>query len=255
MVWKRHAVSGLRQRSFQILEHGRRREPASRTIDWIIISLVVANVVATIVETVPTIAPEHTAMLQLVDRLCVVAFAVEYAARLWTAPEHPLLRGLPAHVARLRFAGSPLMIIDALALVPFVLDPQYPLLLLARLVRFLKLARYSPALATLGRVIASERRSLLACIIIFTGVLLAAAAAMHAVEGKVQPERLGDMPKAMWWAASMLAKIGGGEVVPITALGSIISAVTVMLGIGCFALPVAIMDAGSTRRSDVVILF
>ena len=78
---------------------------------------------------------------------------------------------------------------------------------------------------------------------------------MHAVEGKVQPERLGDMPKAMWWAASMLAKIGGGEVVPITALGSIISAVTVMLGIGCFALPVAIMDAGSTRRSDVVILF
>ena len=261
MVWKRHAVSGLRQRSFQILEHGRRREPASRTIDWIIISLVVANVVATIVETVPTIAPEHAAMLQLVDRLCVVAFAVEYAARLWTAPEHPLLRGLPVHVARLRFAGSPLMIIDALALVPFVLEllfPQYPLLLLARLVRFLKLARYSPALATLGRVIASERRSLLACIIIFTGVLLAAAAAMHAVEGKVQPERLGDMPKAMWWAASMLAKIGGGEVVPITALGSIISAVTVMLGIGCFALPVAIIGRGfyeEIRRRDFVLTF
>ena len=153
------------------------------------------------------------------------------------------------------------MIIDALALVPFVLEllfPQYPLLLLARLVRFLKLARYSPALATLGRVIASERRSLLACIIIFTGVLLAAAAAMHAVEGKVQPERLGDMPKAMWWAASMLAKIGGGEVVPITALGSIISAVTVMLGIGCFALPVAIIGRGfyeEIRRRDFVLTF
>ncbi len=122
----------------------------------------------------------------------------------------------------------------------------------------MKLARYSPALATLGRVIASERRSLLACIIIFTGVLLAAAAAMHAVEGKVQPERLGDMPKAMWWAASMLAKIGGGEVVPITALGSIISAVTVMLGIGCFALPVAIMGRGfyeEIRRRDFVLTF
>ena len=33
----------------------------------------------------------------------------------------------------------------------------------SRLVRFLKLARYSPALATIGRVIAAERRALLAC--------------------------------------------------------------------------------------------
>ena len=99
------SVGGLRQRAFQILEHGRRREPASRTIDWIIISLVVANVVATIVQTVPTLAPEHAAMLQLVDRLCVVVFAVEYAARLWAAPEHPLLGRYPAHIARLRFAG------------------------------------------------------------------------------------------------------------------------------------------------------
>ena len=258
---KRQALSGLRQRAFQILEHGRRREPASRTIDWIIISLVLADVAATIVQTVPSIAPEYSAVLQLFDRLCVAAFAVEYAARLWTAPEHPLLGRHRAHAARFRFAMSPLMVIDALALVPLVLEllfPQQSLLLLTRLVRFLKLARYSPALATLGRVIASERRSLLACIIIFMGVLLAAAAAMHAVEGKVQPERLGDMPKAMWWAASMLAKIGGGEVVPVTALGSIISAATVMLGIGCFALPVAIIGRGfyeEIRRRDFVLTF
>jgi voltage-gated potassium channel len=261
VAWKRQRLSGLRQRAFQILEHGRRREPASRIVDWIIVSLVVADVVATIVQTVPTLPPEHVAMLELLDRLCVIVFAVEYAARLWAAPEHPLLGRYPAHTARLRFAASPLMLIDALALVPLALEllfPQYQLLILTRLVRFLKLARYSPALATLGRVIANERRSLLACIIIFTGVLLAAAAAMHAVEGKVQPERLGDMPKAMWWAASMLAKIGGGEVVPVTALGSIISAVTVMLGIGCFALPVAIIGRGfyeEIRRRDFVLTF
>jgi voltage-gated potassium channel len=258
---KRQTPSGLRRRAFQILEHGRRREPASRTIDWIVISLVLANVAATAVQTVPSIAPEHAAMLQLFDRFCVAVFAVEYLARLWTAPEHPLLGDYPEHTARFRFALSPLMVIDALAIAPLLLElsfPQYPLLLLTRLLRFLKLARYSPALATLGRVIASERRSLLACIIIFTGVLLAAAAVMHAVEGKVQPERLGDMPKAMWWAASMLAKIGGGEVVPLTVLGSIISAVTVMLGIGCFALPVAIIGRGfyeEIRRRDFVLTF
>ena len=30
----------LRQRVFQILEHGRRREPASRVVDWLLIGLV-----------------------------------------------------------------------------------------------------------------------------------------------------------------------------------------------------------------------
>ncbi len=85
---------------------------------------------------------------------------------------------------------------------------------LTRLVRFLKLARYSPALATIGRVIAIERRALLACVVILGGVMMAAAAAMHVVEGDIQPDRLGDMSKSMWWSAAMLAKIGGGELEP-----------------------------------------
>ena len=250
-----------RARVFEILEHGRRREPASRAIDWLLVVLVVANVAATVAHTVPDIASRHGAGLQMLDRLCVLVFAVEYLARIWVAPEHPLLQRYTPAGARLRFAATPLMVIDALALLPLLLELLFPrneLLLLTRLVRFLKLARYSPALATLGRLIASERRALLACVIIFTGILLAAAAAMYVVEGTVQPDKLGDMPKAMWWAASMLAKIGGGELTPLTTLGRIIAAITVMMGIVCFALPVAIIGRGfyeEIRRRDFVVTF
>lgn len=250
-----------RQRVFQVLEHGRRREPASRVIDWILVVLIVGNVAAAVAQTVPAIAAQHGTSLQIFDRFCVLVFALEYAARIWAAPEHPLLRQYTALGARLRFASTPLMIIDALALLPLLLEiafPQYRLLVLTRLVRFLKLARYSPALATIGRVIAGERRALLACVIIFVGVLLTAAAAMHAVEGAIQPDRLGDMPKAIWWAAAMLAKIGGAETTPLTTLGSLIAAITVMLGIGCFALPVAIIGRGfyeEIRRRDFVVTF
>jgi len=251
----------LRQRVFQVLEHGRRREPASRAIDWILVLLIVANVAAAVGQTVPEIALRHGVSLQTFDRLCVLVFALEYIARIWTAPEHPLLRQYTALGARFRFATTSLMIIDALALLPLLLEllfPQQGLLLLTRLVRFLKLARYSPALAAIGRLIASERRALLACVIIFVGVLLGAAAAMHAVEGAIQPDRLGDMPKAIWWAAAMLAKIGGAETTPLTTLGSIIAAITVMLGIACFALPVAIIGRGfyeEIRRRDFVVTF
>ena len=153
------------------------------------------------------------------------------------------------------------MIIDALAFLPLVLEllfPGVPNVRLTRLVRFLKLARYSPALASIGRVLAAERRALLACVIIISGVMLMMAATMQAVEGEIQPDRLGDMSKAMWWSAAMLAKIGGVELTPITPLGRIIAAITVMLGIFCFALPVAIIGRGfyeEIRRRDFVVTF
>ena len=251
----------LRERAFEVLEHGRRRDFASRVLDWILVIVILADVAVTLAQTQPEIQNAYGADLQLFDRLCVLVFAIEYAARLWVAPEHPLLQKLGTWRARARFAATPMMVIDALAFVPLLLELLFPgvaLIRLTRLVRFLKLARYSPALATIGRVIAAERRALLACVIILGGVMMAAAAAMHAVEGDVQPERLGDMSKAMWWSAAMLAKIGGGELTPVTAAGRMIAAITVMLGIFCFALPVAIIGRGfyeEIRRRDFVVTF
>ena len=250
-----------RQRAYDILEHGRRRDLVSRLLDHLLIALVVTNVAVAIVETLPETARAWAPWLHVFDRLCVAIFALEYAARMWVAPEHPLLRHLDPVRARLKFSATPMMVIDALALVPLLLElllPGSTVALLTRLVRFLKLARYSPALATIGRVVAAERRALSACIVILGGVLLAAAAVMMAVEGPAQPDRLGTMPKAMWWAASMLAKIGGSELAPVTALGQIVSAITVMLGIFCFALPVAILGRGfyeEIRRRDFVVTF
>ena len=190
-----------RQRAFEILEHGRRRDLASRIVDAVLVGLILSNVAGTVAQTLPGIEEPYGAELQLFDRLCVLVFALEYLARIWAAPEHPLLQQLNASWARLRFAATPMMIIDALAFVPLVLEllfPGVPLLRLSRLIRFLKLARYSPALGTIGRVIAAERRALLACVIIISGVMMGAAAAMHAVEGEMQPDRLGDMSKALW---------------------------------------------------------
>lgn len=255
------SLASARQRAFDILEHGRRRDLASRILDWILVLLILANVTGTLAQTLPEIEQAYGDELQLLDRVCVLVFAIEYVARLWVAPEHPLLHSLSPTRARLRFAATPMMVIDALAFVPFLLELLFPgvaAIRLTRLIRFLKLARYSPALATIGRVVALERRALLACVVILGGVMMAAAAIMHVVEGHIQPDRLGDMSKAMWWSAAMLAKIGGGELEPVTATGRIIAAITVMLGIFCFALPVAIIGRGfyeEIRRRDFVVTF
>lgn len=251
----------LRQRAFEVLEHGRRRDVVARVLDSFLIVLVLLNVGIVIVVSVPELAERYGGFLLVLDRLCVLVFALEYAARVWVAPEHPLLSGHSEWRARLRFMGTPMMIVDALALLPWLLEVLFPsstLVVLTRLVRLLKLGRYSPALATMGRVVVSEWRALLACVFILGSVLLLAAAIMFALEGHKQPERLGDLPKAIWWSAAMLAKIGGGETEPVTTLGRIVAAITVMMGIFCFALPVAIIGRGfyeEIRRRDFVVTF
>ena len=138
---------------------------------------------------------------------------------MWIAPEHPLLQNLSASRARLRFAATPMMIIDALAFLPLVLELLFPQRTKrapdpARTISEARVLFAGPR--SIGRVLAAERRALLACVIIISGVMLMMAATMQAVEGEIQPDRLGDMSKAMWWSAAMLAKIGGIELTPIT---------------------------------------
>ena len=68
------------------------------------------------------------------------------------------------------------------------------------MVRFFKIARYSPAMRSLLDVLYRERRALFGCLVIALGSALVAASLMHLAEGNVQPDKLGTIPDALWWA-------------------------------------------------------
>lgn len=104
---RREQISAFRQRAFEVLEHSRRRDLASRIIDGVLVALIVSNVAVVVAQSVPEVAAQYGDALLIFDRVCVLVFAIEYAARLWVAPEHPMLSGQRALMARLRFAGSP----------------------------------------------------------------------------------------------------------------------------------------------------
>ena len=69
MSCTQQSYSSLRERAFDILEHGRRRDAASRVLDWIIVVLIVANVGGTVAQTVPEIEAQYGTDLQLFDRM------------------------------------------------------------------------------------------------------------------------------------------------------------------------------------------
>jgi voltage-gated potassium channel len=129
-------------------------------------------------------------------------------------------------------------------------------LLVFRIVRFFKIARYSPAMRSLLDVLYRERRALFGCLVITMGSALVAAALMHLVEGKVQPEKLGTIPDALWWSIVTIGTIGYGDVVPITPLGKLVATGTIFLGLIMMALPIGIIAtafAEQIHRRDFIV--
>jgi voltage-gated potassium channel len=70
-----------------------------------------------------------------------------------------------------------------------------------------------------------------------------AATLLYLIEGPIQPEKFGSIPRAMWWATVTLTTIGYGDAYPVTTLGKIVAGAAAMASIGLVAMPTGIMAA------------
>ncbi len=255
--------TSFRYRTYLVLEGGVTAGPLSVTVRAFLVALIVANVVAYVSQSVPWVRQNYLTDLTLFEIFSIAVFALEYLLRIWTAPEDPVHAAGGPMLGRLRYALQPMMIVDFLAFAPSLVALIVPfvdlrILLLARLLRLLKIARYSPALTTLGDVLRQERRALFGTVLLLICAMVFAASAMHAAEGHIQPNVYGTIPDSMWWAITTLTTVGYGDVVPVTPLGRAIAAVTMVTGLGIFALPVGIVATGFVNmihRRDFVVTF
>jgi voltage-gated potassium channel len=169
------------------------------------------------------------------------------------------LRDMTPTRARLEYAFSSLGIIDLLAFLPSaiaLIAGDRSALVLFGMLPFMKLVRYSPALRSLLAALHAERRTLFGCVVILTGAVLLFASLLYAIEHKIQPDKFGTIPQAMWWAIVTLGTVGYGDVVPVTPLGKIVSVFAIVVGFAMIALPVAIIStafADEVRRRDFVV--
>jgi voltage-gated potassium channel len=256
------AYRRLRREVHDVLEVAGDAHPMGRVVNGFIIILIFLNAIAFAADTVPELAGRYRWEFAAFNAFSVIVFTVEYALRIWSAVEIPMLSRLPRWQARLRYAMRPMMIIDLLAFLPWYLHWLYPLdlrlLRVFRLFRLLMLVRYSPALQTLGRVVTDEYRALLGALLVILILLLFASSGMYLIERHMQPDKFGSIPQAAWWALATLTTVGYGDVVPVTPLGKMLGGVVMLLGVGMIALPVAIIATGfsqeSTRHQFVVTL-
>src|SRR5437763_17084441 len=211
-TWRTGA--NLRRRLYEILEHGTIGDRTAVMVSRLIVILIVINLVAMILDSVPALQAQYGPLFFAIEVLSLVAFTIEYGLRVWVAAEHAPNRHASERKARWKFVSSPLGVIDLLAVLPFwlalVLPADLRVFLVFRMVRFLKLARYSPAMRSLLDALYNERRALFGCFVILLGATLVAASIMHVVERGAQPDKLAPFPtrcggQSSRWARSAMA--------------------------------------------------
>ncbi len=226
---------------------GSRAGLIGKAVDWFLIFLICLNVLAVILASDRAFY-EHSAVLYYSFLLfSTIVFTVEYALRLWTCTLDErfkeTIRG------RMRYALTPLAIIDLITVVPFYLtlfvvdEPITHALRLLIVLRIFKLSRYSPAFDILKTVLYKRRWELFAVAIVGATVLIAASAVMWLVEGPSQPAKFGSIPDAMWWAVVTLSTVGYGDVWPVTPIGKVVGSAIAFFGIALFALPTGILGS------------
>jgi len=218
---------------------------------------------AAILGTVPDIDTGYGLALTVAALAVVACYAAEYVLRLWQAPLAPTTLdtsdGPPVGAGRLRlrWAASPLGLIDLAAAAPLPLalclgaTPQTARIF--GILWALKLIRYTPSFGLVARVVRNEARALSGVMAGFLIALLAIATGAYLLERNSGTAGFDSIPGSLWWAIVTVTTTGYGDEVPATFSGRVLGGLAMVCGIGMFALLAGILASGfaqEVRRRD-----
>lgn len=242
----------LRRRIYEILESPLDHDPLNRIVDIALVLLIALNVGAVILETVETIGKTYAEFFFAFELLSVLAFTAEYGLRMWVSVDRPQTIPTKPSRVRARHMFTPLALIDLMAIAPFYLATfigiDLRFMRVFRLLRILKLTRHSAALSMVGSVLYAERRALTASVTVMLVLLVFTSGLMYFAERAAQPEAFASIPHAMWWGVATLTTVGFGDITPITPIGKVLGAISMLMGVGMFAMPAGILASGFAQE-------
>lgn len=241
--------SKIKKRTYEIIEKAKIDDRASRIFDIFIVTLIFLNVVVVILESVKNLSSNFSLFFRSFEIISVVIFTIEYISRLWSSNIDDRFKG--KILGRIKYAVSPLALIDLFAILPFYIPMIIPIDLrflriirLVRVFRIFKFGRYFESLQMLVIVLRKKKEELLITIFVVFLLLIIASSLIYEFENEAQPEVFANIPSSMWWAVVTLTTVGYGDVYPVTTIGKVLSAMVAFLGIGLFALPAGILSSG-----------
>lgn len=212
-----------------------------------IMGLIIINCVAIALETLPDLHQRFFTLFLWFDTFSVTIFTIEYIARIWSCTESE--RFAHPFYGRLKFALTPMALVDLLAILPFYLsflvsDLRFlRVLRLLRLFRLIKLVRYSRAIRVFGRIISAKKEELVVVLILALMTIFISSSLIYMAEHTAQPDKFPSIPGAIWWSVITLTTVGYGDAVPVTDMGRLLGGFIAISGVGLIALPAGIFGS------------
>jgi voltage-gated potassium channel len=244
-------IGTLRREVYRQLEPTARKTRGLSITNLFLVGLILLGVLSAIIETEPLISGGRERMFDDLEELLGLIFLVEYCGRVWTAVENPRFAG--ERFPRLRYALTPIAIIDLLAILPAVFAfAGGPTLVLRffrvlRMLRLAKLGRTSRAWQHIRDAVYDRRYEFGLILGLLAIALLISASLLYFAEADAQPDKFGSIPRAFWWAIVTLTTVGYGDVYPITPLGRFFAGIIAILGVTLIALPTGLFAASFTE--------
>lgn len=251
-------MAGLRQTFYEQLCVGAQPDGRLTLANRVLIVAILLSVATAAMSTEPSLSPAWHHGFLMFELVFGVIFLLEYLARIYAAAEAP---GEGSALAkRWRFIRSPLGLIDLLVVVSTLMPlvtADAAMLRTVRLVRVLtvmKFGRFNNALKEVWAAITDRADDLIVTLALAGMLTLFGATALYIVEGDIQPDQFGSIPRALYWSVMTLTTVGYGDAYPITALGKVFAAFVALSGIALVAMPTGIIAAAFSeamqRRRD-----
>jgi voltage-gated potassium channel len=234
-------MSTMRSRVAKALDINLAIKPGLSWVNWLIVVMIGLSAFVVVLETEVTIFEPNRNLFFFIEMFFLAFFVIEYGLRVWVSVENE------RNKTRLHYIVRPVALIDLFVILTMAFTligiegALLRLMRLFRLMRVMKLGKYSSALVNIGNAISARRFELIVSLSVAFVLLLVSAAALYLLEGEVQPEAFGSIPRAMWWAMATLTTVGYGDVVPVTLGGRFFAMLTAVTGVGLIAMPAGIL--------------
>lgn len=216
---------------------------ASRVFNYSLVALIFTSIFIFSYQTLPGLSAATVRQMNWVEWFITIVFTVEYGLRVYSAPK------------RLEYVFSFYGIVDLLAIVPMYLSmfegfQTLRVLRLFMLLRLVKVARYSEAMARFGVALRLAREELVIYLVITLVLLYVAGLGIYFFEHRVQPDSFRSVFHSLWWAVTTLTTVGYGDAYPITVGGKLFTFVVLMIGLGLVSVPAGIVSSAFNEAKE-----
>ncbi|MDE5749828.1 MAG: ion transporter [Duncaniella sp.] len=247
-----YSVSQFRQELARALDDNLHTRQWHNVVDWLIIAMILMSTTEIFLSTFD-LDPRLRRILLWVDIGTLIFFTVEVCLRIWVAPIiNPKWSGWRG---RLRYCFSFYGFIDVISTFPFYLQWIFPLpvmafkaLRTARVVRTLRIGRYTKSFNLLTDAIREKRHELIVSMQFLIVITVILSLVLFFAEHDAQPDVYHNGAVSVMWAFAQYIGDPGqfADTPPVTVIGRVIACIVGLLGIAIVAVPTGIIGAGFT---------